>query len=106
MGELAKKALKVIREQGGRVVNMDLIESTLKEMGKEYRPGLLGWIREDRERWRRLLTLEDRINQAALAKDEEGLKDALSEYRTFFEEMLKFYSRDYDLPLFEGRANG
>ena len=83
-----------------------LIDIALREIAKEYKPGLLAWLKWHSDQWNRLLQLEDRINQAALAKYEEGLKDALSEYRTFFEEMLKFYSRDYDLPLFEGRANG
>ena len=100
MGELARKALKMIQEQGGRVVNMDLIERTLQEIGETYRPGLISWIKEDRSRWRRLLTLEDRINQAALAKDEEGLKDGLSEYRTFFSTMVEVYSKGETLPLF------
>lgn len=106
MRPLARKAAEMLQQQGGKAINFNLIESTLRQIGGEYRSGLIRWIRDQPERWTQLLQLEDGINQAALAKDEEGLKDALSEYRTFFEEMLKFYSRDYDLPLFEGRANG
>jgi hypothetical protein len=103
MGELARKALKMIQEQGGRVVNMDLIERILQEIGKAYRPGLIGWLKEDRGRWRRLLALEDRINQAALAKDEEELTAALFKYQAFIREMTEGLRGDV-LPLFESKG--
>jgi hypothetical protein len=80
------KALEAIQKQGGGI-DFDLIETTLKEIGKDYRPGLIRWIREEPDQWTRLLALEDGINRAALSEDEIILRDALSEYRGFFEEM-------------------
>jgi len=78
----------------------DLIETTLREIGKEYRPGLIRWIREESDRWNRLLLLEDRINQATLSKDDPGLKAALSAYKDFIMEMLKSFEMENSLPLF------
>ncbi len=106
MGELARKALKAIQEQGGRVVNMDLIERTLQEIGETYRSGLISWIKEDRSRWRRLLDIENEINRASLQGDQVGLTAALSEYQDFFREMVTAYEMSNTLPLFAGRANG
>ena len=107
MGELARKALEAIKAQGGRVIDTDLIKRTLQEIGKEYKPGLLAWIRTEyrHSRWEEMFTLEDAINKAALAKDEARLMTALAAYRTFFEEMVKEYEHKVTLPLFEGRAN-
>jgi hypothetical protein len=99
MGKLAQKALQTIREQGGRVIDYDLIDRTLREIGEGYRPRLLAWIRTDRERWKRLLDLEDKINRATLAGDGVTLTDALSEYRRFFEKMLIEYGKGETLPL-------
>jgi hypothetical protein len=87
MRPLAKKALEAIQKREVKVVNTDLIEITLWEIDKGYRPGLIGWIEGSSDRWAVLLTLEDRINRAALLEDEIILRDALSEYRGFFEEM-------------------
>ena len=106
MRPLARKALEGIREQGGRVINFDLIESALKEIGREYRPGLIRWIGEEPGRWAKLLDLEDRINRAALSKDEVMLKDALASYRAFFQEMMEVYGKGETLPLFGELLNG
>jgi len=106
MRPLARKALENIQAQGGRVINFDLIESTLKEIGREYRPGLIRWIGEEPGRWVKLLDLEDQINRAALSKDEVMLKDALARYRAFFQEMVEVDGKGETLPLFGGRVNG
>jgi hypothetical protein len=100
MGPLARKALEAIKAQGGRVIDHDLIDRTFREINETYRPGLIGWLKEDRPRWRRLLNLEDGINRAALAQDEAGLKDMLSDYRDFFVAMLQLYGEGETLPLF------
>lgn len=106
MRPLIKKAVEETYKQSGvRMPNYDLIDSTLKEIGKGYKPGLIRWIRHDSGRWREFLALEDRINQAALSKDEPGLKDALRRYHLFFEEMLKLYEASNIFPLF-GRKDG
>lgn len=91
MRPLAQKALEAIQKRGGKVVSTDLIETTLREIGKGYRPGLIGWIKGNPDRWNRLLLLEDRINQATLSKDDPGLKTALSAYKDFIMEMLKSF---------------
>jgi hypothetical protein len=84
------KALETMQKQGDGTINTNLIESTLMEIGKEYKPGLIRWIRECPDLWRQLIALESRINETALSKDDETiLKDALSDYREFFEEMTK-----------------
>lgn len=93
MRPLAKKALEAIQKRGGKVVNTDLIETTLKEIGKEYKPGLIEWIKGNPDRWAMLLTLEDRINQAALCKDEGRLGSALSEYQSFFSRIGKDFQK-------------
>jgi len=78
------KALKTMQKQGGGMINTNLIESTLMEIGKEYKPGLIRWIRERPDLWRQLIALESRINETALSKDDEiTLRDALSDYREF-----------------------
>jgi hypothetical protein len=82
------KALSTMQQQGGRVVDHDLLDATLQEIGETYRSGFIGWLKEDRSRWRRLLTLEDQINQAAPAKDERGMTAALEAYGRFFSEAL------------------
>jgi hypothetical protein len=65
-----------------------LIESTLKEIAGTYQAGTLPWMKRNRpDEWKRLLGLEDRINQAALARDEVALTEALEEYPEFFREM-------------------
>ena len=105
MGELARKALEMIKAQGGRVVDTVLIERTLQEIGKEYKPGLLAWIRTEyrHSKWKELLQLEDQINGAALAGDEKGLRAALEAYKIFFREVISIYERAEALPLFGRR---
>jgi hypothetical protein len=102
MGELARKALEMIKARGGRVVDIDLIKKTLQEIGKEYKPGLLAWIRTEyrHSRWKEMLSLEDEINRTTLAGDETGLKAALSTYKAFFQEVLEIYEKAEELPLY------
>ena len=82
MGELAKKALKMLRVQGGRVIDTNLVERTLREIGKEYRPGLLSWIRTTyrHTKWREMIALEDQINAATLAGNQLRLEQGLAEH--------------------------
>ncbi len=102
MGELARKALKIIQGQGGRVIDHKLIDRTLREIGQEYKPGLLAWIKDDRRRWARLLDMEDRINQASLSGDEKALVKGLEEYREFFSKMIPQYEgKGHTVNLFE-----
>jgi len=94
------KALKTMQKQGGGMINTDLIESTLMEIGKGYRPGLIRWIRERPDRWQQLIALESRINEVALAQIEVVLREALKAYHLFFEEMMMAYETSNILPLF------
>ena len=69
-----------------------LIDTTLREISKEYKPGLLLWIKASRPQdWARLLKIEATINQIALAQDERGLTMTLSDYRKFFHDMISAY---------------
>lgn len=83
-----------------------LIDDALVQIAKEYRPGLLAWMKRQPGRWARLLGLEDAINKAALAGDETGLRAALAAYKIFFTEMIGLYQKAKDLPLFGERTNG
>jgi len=100
MRPLAQKALKAIQEQGGWIVNHDLLDVTLQEIGRQYKPGLIGWIRERPDRWQQLIALESRINEVALAQIEVVLREALKAYHLFFEEMMMAYETSNILPLF------
>jgi len=84
MRPLAKKAADMIRAQGGQVIDLELIEKTLREIGMEYKPGLLQFIKGQEGQWARLLELEDGINKAALDQDEERLRTAVNKYKAFF----------------------
>jgi hypothetical protein len=97
------KALETMQHQGDRVIDHNLIDTTLKEIGETYRPGLLAWLKEDRGRWHHLLAIEERINDRALVQDEGGLRCALDDYREFFQQMTALYAQGDALPLFERR---
>jgi len=73
----------MIRAQGGKVIDLELIEKTLQEIGMEYKPGLLQFIKGQGQ-WARLLELEDGINKAALDQDEERLRTAVNKHKAFF----------------------
>ena len=65
---------------------------TLGEISKEYKPGLLSWIKKDRPmEWAMMLTLEEKINPPALKGNIENLKDALSNYKKFILGMVKVF---------------
>ena len=68
-----------------------LIENALQEIAREYKPGLLVWLKHQPDKWVRFLELEVSINQAAFSKDEAGLMNALEAYCLFFQEMTKAY---------------
>jgi len=83
-----------------------LIDDALVEIAKEYQPGLLMWLRSHPDGWARLLQLEDQINEAALARDDPGLKVALQAYRLFFQDIIKAYGEGETLPLFRASGQG
>jgi len=92
MRPLAQKAVGMMKAQGLiRVVNHDLIDRTLREIGREYKPGLIQWLKSQPDRWSRLLQVENRINRAALTGNKEGLTAALADYRAFFKEMVNLH---------------
>ena len=59
------------------------IETTLREIGSEYKRGFVDWIKKQPVEWARLLSLEGEINKATLSGDEVGLTQALTAYRAF-----------------------
>ena len=86
------KALETMQKQGGRIVNHDLLDATLREIGKGYQPGLIGWIKGNPDRWTVLLTLEGRVNEKALGGNIEGLREALNEYQSLILTMVKEFT--------------
>ena len=73
-------------------VDRSPIDDTLSQIAKDYKPGLLPWMKHHHpDRWAHLLELEAEINAATLAGNESGLKPALKAYRTFFSESLRMY---------------
>ena len=94
METLAQKAVGMMKAQGLiRVVNHDLLDATLMEIDREYRSGLIRWLKEQPDRWRELLQLEATINQTCLSGDEVRLRVTLAAYKTFFEEMVLLYEK-------------
>lgn len=76
------------------------IDDALAEIAKEYRPGLLAWLKSQPDRWSRLLQLEDAINQTTLTGEGAGLRAALAAFKTFIKEMVAAYGEVQGLPLF------
>jgi hypothetical protein len=65
-----------------------LIDDCLKKIGKFYMPGLLPWLKKNRpEDWKEFLSLETKINRAALRDNKEGLAHDLKQYKVFVEVM-------------------
>ena len=61
------------------------IDTALKEINRNYQPGTLEWMRVNRpEEWEKMISLEDRINQAALRGDEEELERVLVDYQILY----------------------
>jgi hypothetical protein len=80
------------------------IDDTLTKINETYRRCLLMWLKRHPSRWRQLLALESRINETALSKqDGITLKNALEDYKEFFEEMCALYVKGDPLPLGAGR---
>jgi hypothetical protein len=97
MRPLAQKALEMIQKAGGRVINHDLLDATLREIGREYRPGLIGWIKRESGQWNKFKALEDEINAASLRGDEQGLEPMLDAYKRFIRDMTEAYESDGSL---------
>lgn len=68
------------------------IEDTLEQIDKAYHPRTLPWVKANRpEKWREMVSLEEKINQVALRNSTEGLREALSEYQGLILSMVKEY---------------
>ena len=84
------KALEAIQKQGGKVVNFDLIKSTLKEINQSYSPGLVEWVKTNRpDTWTEIRRTEEAINRAALSGDRATLEDALFRYQNLFSKKVR-----------------
>jgi hypothetical protein len=76
-------ALKARARMGVQDNPHDLIDRTLQEINKEWKPGALEWINVDRpDGWgKMLIILERTINEMALGGNLDGLRGALNSYR-------------------------
>lgn len=67
-----------------------LIDLTLEEIGRDYQPGSLPWMKVNRpDEWGKMLTLERGINGMALGGNLDGLRGALNEYQSLIPAMVK-----------------
>ena len=67
-----------------------LIDRTLREINEAWEPGTVEWIKANRpDEWRKLLTLEQRINRMALGGNLNGLRGGLNEYQSLILAMVK-----------------
>ena len=64
-----------------------LIEQTIQEINKAWKPGTLSGLKPLPGAWQRMLSLEDQISRKALAGDIDGLKKALEKYKGLFSVM-------------------
>jgi hypothetical protein len=68
------------------------IDTALEEINRNYQPGTLEWTKVNRpEDWKKMISLEDRINQAILRGDGEELERALGDYQKLIFEMAKLF---------------
>ena len=59
-----------------------LLDLTLKEMQKSYKPGTISRIKgQHKEVWAKLISLEAKINHAVLAGEQKVMERALNQYR-------------------------
>ena len=66
-----------------------LIEVTLKEIGQRYQPGTLAWMKMNRpDEWRKMLTIERKVNELAVGSNLEGFREALGEYQRLIISMV------------------
>ena len=69
-----------------------LIDHTLREINKAYKPGTLEWVKVNRpQEWNEMIVLEKKINEKALKEDVEALKEALSEYKELILSRVKTF---------------
>jgi len=85
---LVKKALENARRMGAKVVDVELLENTLHEIGEVYRPGLIRQFKDNPTHWEEFLSLEAKVNEAAISGDREVLREALGEYKGFIVSMI------------------
>jgi len=66
------------------------IDLCLEEIARDYGPGTLPWAKANRpDEWKKMLTLERRVNEMALGDNQEGLRGVLDEYQELIVAMLK-----------------
>jgi hypothetical protein len=59
-----------------------LIEHVLNDIAKEYQPGTLAKMKQNKPAvWGKLLALENQINRAALERNYKNLKRGLASYK-------------------------
>ena len=68
----------------------ELTDLTIEEITGDYQSGTLAWTKVNRpNEWGNMLTLEGRINRAALESDLSGLREVLGEYQRIIMAMVR-----------------
>jgi len=75
-----------VKEEDGIEKNPHtLIDQTIRDINKEWKPEALEWIKVNRpDEWGKILAIENEINRMALAGDIDGLRKALEAYKKLF----------------------
>lgn len=69
-----------------------LIDSILEEIARGYHPGGLSWVKVNRPgEWRKMVLLEQRINETALEGNLKGLREGLNEYQDLILTMVRIF---------------
>jgi hypothetical protein len=67
-----------------------LIDLTLEDIGRNYQPGSLPWMKVNRpDEWGKMLTLERRITGMALGDALDDLRGTLEEYQGLIAAVVK-----------------
>jgi hypothetical protein len=68
---------------------MALINQTFEEIDQAWQPGALAWAKKKSGFWQKMISLEERISEAALNREIPALKQTLEEYRTLMMGMIE-----------------
>jgi len=61
-----------------------------------YSPGALRWMKKSRpEDWERMISLEKKIDQEALAGEVLSLKETLTQYKELILSVVRIFQKDF-----------
>ena len=85
MKGIAERLIKILDE-----AVLPSIEETLLEIGQDYIPGLVEWVRANQpQTWTEIQQIEEAINASTLSGDTFGLRQALNQYREAWSRMIR-----------------